>query len=105
MSFETNVPRSVTRPERPPCPLCGGELRFSHREYAGSGRSVAVLRCRICGGVVRGQAGTDRDRPGQTTGRRRPMPEGGQPDNFVLDPAIADRLLRSLGEPRAEPQE
>ncbi|MGA8016243.1 MAG: hypothetical protein WCB85_10035 [Candidatus Dormiibacterota bacterium] len=99
------MPRSVTRPERPPCPLCGGELRFSHREYAGSGRSASVLRCRACGGVVRGEQRSDRDRPGQTTGRRRPMPEGGQPDNFVLDPGTADRLLRSLGGDEATPEE
>jgi hypothetical protein len=96
VSFETNVPQFVTRVERPPCPLCGGQLHFSHREYAGAGRSVAVLRCGGCCGVIRGEARDDRGRPGPVPRHRRELPEGGQPDNYVLDPTTADRLLRAL---------
>jgi len=96
VSIDTNGPPPVARPQREPCPLCGAELRFSHRQYAGAGRSVAVLRCLGCGGVVQGAARQDHDRPPARPRRQRPLPEGGQPDNFVLDPATADRLLRSL---------
>jgi hypothetical protein len=95
----------VTAPERPPCPSCGGELRFSHREYAGGGRSTAVLRCRSCGGAVRGRTADDRERPRSGSGRKRPLPEGGQPDNYVLDAETAERLRRSLAGEGGEPAE
>jgi len=90
------VPEELTHRQRPPCAICGGELRFSHREYAGRGRSVAILRCIACGGLVRGELGEDSRRSPPPSSRRRPMPDGGHPDNYVLDAETADRLLRSL---------
>ncbi len=83
---------------QPVCPLCGGELRFSHREYLGGHRSARVLRCRACGAQVRGEAQDDdsRSRPALPA-RKRPLPDGGQPDNFVLDPDTAEMLRQALG--------
>jgi len=77
------------------CPGCGGELAFSHREYAGRGTSAAVLRCRACGDVVRDSA---REAP-QATQRHQSKHhrdlDAGPPANQVLDPIIAARLLES----------
>ncbi|HUZ71176.1 MAG TPA: hypothetical protein VMU65_15840 [Candidatus Saccharimonadales bacterium] len=83
-----------TRPRRR-CAACDGELRFSHREYAGKGTTAAVLRCVGCGDVVR-----DAPRAGaQATQRHRSKNhrdlEEGPPANPVLDPEIAARLLES----------
>lgn len=77
------------------CRSCGGELRFSHREYAGKGTMAAVLRCAGCGEVVRDAA---RAAP-QATQRHRSKNhrdlEEGPPANPVLDPEIAAQLLKS----------
>ena len=62
---------------------------------------MAVLRCPACGGVARGSECPDG--AGSAPRRRRPLPEGGQPDNFVLDADTAERLLRTLGA-AAEPR-
>ncbi len=62
---------------------------------------MAVLRCPACGGVARGSERPDG--AGSAPRRRRPLPEGGQPDNFVLDADTAERLLRTLGA-AAEPR-
>ncbi len=88
----------MTQPERKPrpCPLCGGELRLSHREYASHGQSMPVLRCGSCGNLVHGEARPDAERSRTPARRRRPMPDEGQPDNFVLDTQTADLLRRSL---------
>ena len=87
------------------CPLCGGELRLSHREYLGGRRSVRVLRCAGCGNQIRGEPQEDDARPrAQPPPRRRPLPEGGQPDNFVLDDATADRLRQMLEGEAASPE-
>ena len=97
MSSGTPLPQSVTTREQRVCPLCGGDLRFSHREYLGGRRSASVLRCRGCGTQVRGEPQDDDSRPRpQVPARRRPLPEGGQPDNFVLDPDTATRLRQML---------
>jgi hypothetical protein len=101
VSFGTTQPQPVAPRQRPACPLCGAELRFSHREYAGRGASVAVLRCAACGATARGGEHADRDR--SMPPRRRPLPDAGQPDNYVLDSATADRLLRSLDQEAAAP--
>jgi hypothetical protein len=87
------------------CPLCGGELRLSHREYVGGRRSVRVLRCVGCGSQVRGEPQDDDARPrAQPPPRRRPIPEGGQPDNFVLDDVTAERLRQMLEGEAASPE-
>jgi hypothetical protein len=87
------------------CPLCGGELRLSHREYVGGRRSVRVLRCVGCGSQVRGEPQDDDARPRtQPPSRRRPLPEGGQPDNFVLDDVTAERLRQMLEGEAASPE-
>ena len=95
MATGTPRPQPVTaRPQRL-CPLCGAELRPSHREYVGSKRSAQVLRCTRCGHQVRGEARDDAawSRP---PARRRELPDGGQPDNFVLDGDTAERLRQML---------
>jgi hypothetical protein len=89
-------PQPVTKRERGPCPLCGGELRRSHREYAGARRSIDVMTCRTCGHQVRGDARDDADRPLASRRTPRPLPPGGPPDNFVLDPAAALLLRQAL---------
>ena len=90
---------------QPTCPLCGGELRLSHREYLGGRRSVRVLSCVGCGSQVRGEPQDDDARPrAQPPPRRRPLPEGGQPDNFVIDDATAERLRQMLEGGTAGPE-
>jgi uncharacterized protein with PIN domain len=77
------------------CPACGGELAFSHREYAGRGASAAVLRCRACGEVIR-DAPREAPQPAQRhkSKHHRDL-DAGPPANPVLDPSIAARLLES----------
>jgi hypothetical protein len=105
VSSGTRLPRPVTAREQRVCPLCGGELCFSHREYLGGRRSARVLRCRACGAQVRGEPQDDDSRPrSQPPARRRPLPEGGQPDNFVLDPDTAARLRQMLEGETAGPE-
>ena len=89
-------PQPVTKRERGLCPLCGGDLRRSHREYAGGRRSVEVMSCRSCGTQVRGEARDDADRPQASRRTARPLPAEGPPDNFVLDPAAALLLRQAL---------
>ncbi len=82
------------RPRRR-CARCGGDLKFSHREYAGRGTSAAVLRCTGCGDVVRDSA---REAP-QAAQRHRSKHhrdlDAGPLENPVIDPSIAARLLES----------
>ncbi len=77
------------------CARCGGELRFSHREYAGKGTSAAVLRCAACGDVVRDAAREAVQATQRHTSKRHRDLEAGPPANPVLDPSIAARLLES----------
>ena len=80
-------------------------MRLSHREYLGGRRSVRVLRCVGCGSQVRGEPQDDDARPrAQPPPRRRPLPEGGQPDNFVIDDATAERLRQMLEGGTAGPE-
>jgi len=100
VSSGTRLPQPVTERAQRVCPLCGGELRSSHREYLGGGRSLRVRRCRACGAQVKGEPEDDSTRPRsqpQTSARRRPLPDGGHPDNFVLDSDTAERLRQLLG--------
>ncbi len=95
----------VTERSQRVCPLCGGALRLSHREYVGGRRSVRVLRCAGCGTEVRGEPQDDGDRPRSAPpARRRPLPDGGHPENFVLDGATAERLRQMLEGDAASPE-
>jgi hypothetical protein len=84
-----------TRPRRR-CAQCGGELRFSHREYAGKGSSAAVLRCAACGVVTRDAARATTQTPQRHTSKRHRDLEAGPLENPVLDPKLAARLLDSV---------
>ena len=73
-------------------------MRTSHREYAGGGTSVSVLRCPSCGHTVAGAARSDADRrPAGGRSRRHAPVDEGPPSNPVIDPALAARLLEELG--------
>jgi len=105
------------------CPACGAPLRFSHRAYAGAGRSVDVLRCRGCGLGYRGaerdaeeaeRRRTDaararrreREKRSQSTSGAKPARPGkgrrrleeGAPENTVIDEATSRLLREQLGE-------
>ena len=88
------------RPPPLPCPRCGAPLRPSHREYAGGGASVSVMRCSACGYAVSGPARQAADRVPANRGRsRRHQPvDDGPPSNPVIDPELARRLLDGLSE-------
>ena len=87
-----------TRPRRR-CAKCGGEVRFSHREYAGKGTSAAVLRCAACGEVIRDAARETVQAPQRHTSKRHRDLDAGPPANPVLDPELAARLLESTRDP------
>ncbi len=92
------VQAGADRPPPRPCPRCGAPLRASHREYAGGGASVPVLRCSACGHIVSGAARNDADRTpanGGRTRRHQPVDEG-PPSNPVIDADLARRLLEDL---------
>jgi hypothetical protein len=84
----------VPRPRRR-CAKCGGEVRFSHREYAGQGTSAAVLRCAACGDVIRDAARETVKTPQRHTSKRHRDLDQGPPANPVIDPELAARLLES----------
>jgi uncharacterized protein with PIN domain len=81
------------------CAKCGGELRFSHREYAGRGTSAAVLRCAACGDVIHDAARETVQAPQRHTSKRHRDLDEGPPPNPVIDPELAARLLESSGDP------
>ena len=88
-----DAPREA-RPRRR-CAKCGGELRFSHREYAGKGTSSAVLRCTTCGEVMRDAARQTAQAPQRHTSKRHHDLDAGPLANPVIDPELAARLLES----------
>ncbi|MFZ0919840.1 MAG: hypothetical protein WB807_15165 [Candidatus Dormiibacterota bacterium] len=90
----TSEAPNETRPRRR-CAKCGGELRFSHREYAGKGTSAAILRCAACGDVVHDAARETVNRPQRHTSKHHRDLDAGPPANPVIDPALAARLLES----------
>jgi hypothetical protein len=109
------------------CAGCGAALRFSHRAYAGAGRSADVLRCSGCGltygGAERDAAEAERRRSEQARARRekreaatrgptsgeaatrgatagkpgRRPLDEGAPENPVIDEATARLLREQLG--------
>jgi hypothetical protein len=88
-----DVPRE-SKPRRR-CAKCGGDLRFSHREYAGKGMSAAVLRCTGCGDVIHDTARETAPVAQRHTSKRHRDLDAGPLENPVLDPEIAARLLDS----------
>lgn len=96
--------RDVTAAPRP-CPRCGGALRFDHREYAGKGRSAAVLRCRDCGDVIRTEARSDEERVATKPARDRRARRGDRvpvdqppPGNPLLDERTAEMLRQAFAD-------
>jgi len=73
-------------------------MRFSHREYVGSQRSRAVLRCSRCGGTVHGEARENQRKSDAGGGSRKPPVNQGPPSNTVLDADTAERLRQLLGD-------
>jgi uncharacterized protein with PIN domain len=90
----TGEPTTDAKPRRR-CSKCGGDLRFSHREYAGRGASSAVLRCSGCGDVIRDTARETTQAPQRHTSKRHRALDAGPLDNPVIDPDVAARLLES----------
>ena len=88
-----NLERLPPLPEPRSC-ACGGSLRWSHLEYVGAGRNLAIYTCSLCGSAYRAAPPQRQQQPG--TRRQRPMPDGGHPDNPVLDSSLAERLRESL---------
>ena len=70
---------------------CGGRVGRSHLEYLGAGRSLPVYVCSGCGLGYRGDGPAAPAEPSHRS--RKPLPQGGAPDNPVLDPEIARRIL------------
>jgi hypothetical protein len=72
-------------------------MRRSHLAYLGGSQQAVVYRCEVCGVTAQGaaQARSERGRSEQVRGerRRRALPDGGAPDNPVIDGDMA-RLLR-----------
>lgn len=66
---------------------------------------MRVLRCAACGSEVRGEPQADDERPRPApAARRRPLPDGGHPENFVIDTATAERLRQMLEREAAGPE-
>jgi hypothetical protein len=82
-------------PPRRSCAVCGGAMRRSHVAYLGGNREAVVHRCEVCGVTSQGpaQERAPRAAAGRESRRRRPLPDGGAPDNPVIDGDLA-RLLR-----------
>jgi hypothetical protein len=79
------------------CGVCGGELRFSHREYAARGATRVVWRCRACGAVAH-DAPLSRQEAAPRPRSRKPLPDEGPPPNPVLDEDAARRLRDLMGD-------
>jgi uncharacterized protein with PIN domain len=87
----------VAVPPKARCPVCGGELRFSHREYAGRGMDAVVKRCASCGHVMRDAPRSRAPVKVRSPRKRQPVDEG-PPLNPVIDAETAERLRRSAGD-------
>jgi hypothetical protein len=90
---DTDAPRRT-------CRVCGGALRRSHVAYLGGNREAVVHRCEVCGTTTQGPALSRDERVSaeQVRGsRRRPLPDGGAPDNPVIDSDLARLLRERLG--------
>lgn len=77
------------------CQICGGEMRFSHREYVRRGAAASVWRCIACGTISRDEARVREAPPAARARRGRAPVDEGPPPNPVIDPEIARRLLGS----------
>lgn len=67
-------------------------MRRSHVAYLGRGEEATVYRCESCGVTEQGPP-RERAAGGRVQRRQRPLPDGGSPDNPVIDGETA-RLLR-----------
>lgn len=86
------------------CQICGGEIRFSHREYAGRGVTMRVFRCTTCGSVQQRAAHPDSGQDTKPNNRKRQAIDEGPPTNPVIDAAIAARLLGDVSDDDLRPQ-
>ena len=87
----------------PPVPAlrlcsCGQRTRWSHLQYLGRGRSSPVYICVGCGRSYRGREAEGALEQVRSKSRK-PLPEGGPPDNPVLDEQVAAKLRRLLSDP------
>ena len=73
---------------------CGQPVRMSHLEYLGRGQSVPIYTCAGCGLAYRGATGASPPKPPSRSRKR--LPDGGHPDNPVLDPGLAAALKNLL---------
>ena len=73
---------------------CGQQVRSSHLEYLGRGQSVPIYTCGGCGLAYRGSPGSGAQKTLPRS--RKPLPDGGHPENPVLDPTLAARLRELL---------
>jgi hypothetical protein len=102
-------PRSATPPPRRVCTVCGG-LRRSHVAYLGGNREAVVYRCESCGTTQQGpvvdraeRVAASRERGSGGAGgggkrrRERPLPDGGVPDNPVINSDMARLLSERFG--------
>jgi hypothetical protein len=76
------------------CQICRGEMRFSHREYAGKGSVAPVWRCTACGALARESARAAEPREAPASRRKRQLVDEGPPQNPVISPDVAAKLLR-----------
>lgn len=88
--------------------MCGSGLRRSHVAYLGGNREAVVYRCDSCGTTQQGPAMNRAERVaaeqvrggGAAAGTRRrprPLPDGGAPDNPVIDSDLARLLHERFG--------
>ena len=76
------------------CQICQGEMRFSHREYAGRGSIAPVWRCVACGALARETARSAEPRDAPVARRKHQPVDEGPPPNPVISPEMAAELLR-----------
>ncbi len=74
---------------------CGQRVRWSHLRYLGRGRSQPVYVCVACGLAYRGQEAEAAPPPSRRRDHRS-LPDGGHPDNPVLDEAMAAKLRQLI---------
>ena len=66
---------------------------------------MGVLQCAGCGTQVRGAPQEDDERARSAPpARRRPLPDDGHPENYVLDSATAEQLRQMLEGEAADPE-
>jgi hypothetical protein len=78
-------------------------MRRSHVAYLGGNREAVVHRCDVCGVTAQGPVQSRDERVlGEQVrggGRKRPLPDGGSPENPVIDEDLARMLRERFGGP------